>query len=588
MNPRHWLLAGALTIGATACSHSTSDSNPGDTGTLQLALTSAPGDASCLKVTIAGTRSTTKLIDLTPGMATTYTFKGLPIGIATITGDAFASSCAALASDAVPVYTTDAPVTVRIDPVEVVKVVLKLLRNGRLSIDVDFENSIQPYLVPTAPGIIVKALFTAGDSVNAKPDGTPYRMVGIPDGLGAYDNDDGTFTLLSNHELQIPTGIARAHGGKSAFVSKWTVRKSDLAFLKGEDLIKNVMVFDAATGTYGAPATPYSFSRLCSADLAPVSAFYDAATGLGYKGQFFFSGEEVTDGRTWAHGLDGTSWELARFGKQAWENTLAHPNPPSGLTIVAGDDDSAINNSQVVFYVGKKTDTGNPVEKAGLTNGTLYSLKVPGTLQEPAAGFPGVTAISLVALSNQEGKSMASLDAECLSLGCTTFNRPEDGAWDPSHPSDYYFVTTASFTGLSRLWRVRFTDLTNLAAGGTLEMLLDGTEGQKMFDNITITAGGKIYLLEDVGAQDHIGKVWRYDIAAGKSSLTMVMQHNPAYFMPGAPQFITRDEESSGVIDASAILGPGWFLIDVQAHNALDAELVEGGQYLAFFDPAAK
>jgi hypothetical protein len=109
-----------------------------------------------------------------------------------------------------------------------------------------------------------------------------------------------------------------------------------------------------------------------------------------------------------------------------------------------------------------------------------------------------------------------------------------------------------------------------------------------MFDNITITAGGKIYLLEDVGAQDHIGKVWRYDIAAGKSSLTMVMQHNPAYFMPGAPQFITRDEESSGVIDASAILGPGWFLIDVQAHNALDAELVEGGQYLAFFDPAAK
>ena len=35
---------------------------------------------------------------------------------------------------------------------------------------------------------------TVGDSVNAKPDGTPYRMVGIPDGLGAFDNGDGTFT----------------------------------------------------------------------------------------------------------------------------------------------------------------------------------------------------------------------------------------------------------------------------------------------------------------------------------------------------------------------------------------------------------
>ncbi len=26
-------------------------------------------------------------------------------------------------------------------------------------------------------------------------------MVGIPDGLGAFDNHDGTFTVLMNHEL---------------------------------------------------------------------------------------------------------------------------------------------------------------------------------------------------------------------------------------------------------------------------------------------------------------------------------------------------------------------------------------------------
>jgi hypothetical protein len=62
----------------------------------------------------------------------------------------------------------------------------------------------------------------------------------------------------------------------------------------------------------------------------------------------------------------------------------------------------------VVFYVGKKTDTGSPVEKAGLTNGTLYALSVAGTLQEPAAGFPPATPFTLAALSNQEGKSMAS------------------------------------------------------------------------------------------------------------------------------------------------------------------------------------
>src|SRR2546427_538241 len=84
---------------------------------------------------------------------------------------------------------------------------LQLARNGRLAVDVDFENAVQPYLVPTTAGIVVKALLTAGDSVNVRPDGTPYRMVGIPDGLGAYDNGDGTFTLLANHEIPTPNGI---------------------------------------------------------------------------------------------------------------------------------------------------------------------------------------------------------------------------------------------------------------------------------------------------------------------------------------------------------------------------------------------
>src|SRR2546426_9743964 len=69
-----------------------------------------------------------------------------------------------------------------------------------------------------------------------------------------------------------------------------------------------------------------------------------------------------------------------------------------------------------------------------------------------------------------------------------------------------------------------------------------------------------------------------------------VAHHNPAFFdasIPNNPAFITQDEESSGIIDAAHILGPGWFLLDVQAHKAsADTELVEGGQLLALFiDP---
>jgi hypothetical protein len=68
----------------------------------------------------------------------------------------------------------------------------------------------------------------------------------------------------------------------------------------------------------------------------------------------------------------------------------------------------------------------------------------------------------------------------------------------------------------------------------------------------------------------------------------MILQHNPIYFAPGGARFLTRNEESSGVLDASAILGPGWLLMAVQAHFGADPEVFEGGQYLAVFDPGGK
>ena len=56
--------------------------------------------------------------------------------------------------------------------------------------------------------------------------------------------------------------------------------------------------------------------------------------------------------------------------------------------------------------------------------------------------------------------------------------------------------------------------------------------------------------------------------------------------MAGGPRFITQDEESSGIIDAVDILGPGWYLLDVQVHKSdPDPGLVEGGQLVAMYVP---
>jgi len=76
-----------------------------------------------------------------------------------------------------------------------------------------------------------------------------------------------------------------------------------------------------------------------------------------------------------------------------------------------------------------------------------------------------------------------------------------------------------------------------------------------------------------------------YDIAGG--TLTRIAGHDPDRFTPGASGFLTKDEESSGIIPA-AFLGEGWYLLDVQAHYSISGELVQGGQLLAMHIPPGK
>jgi secreted PhoX family phosphatase len=250
--------------------------------------------------------------------------------------------------------------------------------------------------------------------------------------------------------------------------------------------------------------------------------------------------------------------------------------------VVASLDDST--PGQVYVYAGDKRKRGNVVQRAGLDGGNLYGVKVEGYPDEPASGIPSGTRFTGFDHGDVRNKAGAVLDTESNAGGVTRFQRPEDGAWDPTEPRVFYFVTTASFTGNSRLWRLTFDDPRNPAAGGVIDMLLDGTEGQKMMDNITVDARGRrVVIQEDPGNQAHLAAVWSYDVRSDR--LTKVAQHDPARFTPG-PAFMTQDEESSGIIDMSRILGRGWFLGDTQVHKANpDPELVEYGQMWALHLP---
>ncbi|MDD1443553.1 alkaline phosphatase, partial [Dolichospermum sp. ST_sed3] len=364
-------------------------------------------------------------------------------------------------------------------------------------------SSATSYIVPTALGVNLTSILTVGDSVNNKPDGiTPYRLAGIPDGLGAFDNGDGTFTLLVNHEIGSTNSVIRAHGSAGAFVSKWVINKSDLSVVSGSDLIQSVNLWNGTGFTQGTTA----FGRFCSADLAPVSAFYNSATGLGTQERIFLNGEESgAEGRAFgniATGANaGTTYQLPYLGKFSWENAVASPTA-SNKTVVAGTDDAT--PGQVYFYVGDKTNTGTDIDKAGLNNGNLYGVAVPGlTLELATTALVTGTRFTLADLGNVANTTGAALQTQSGIANVTEFGRPEDGAWDPSNPNDFYFATTgATISGAavpSRLWRLRFDDATNPTAGGTIEAVLNGTEGHSKLDNLAIDKYGHILLQEDLG-----------------------------------------------------------------------------------------
>jgi len=465
----------------------------------------------------------------------------------------------------------------------------------------------EPYLLPTITGAKTRSILTVGDSVGG------YRMVGIPDGLGALRSGGDEFTLLMNHEITAGSpGLVRAHGSNGAFVSRWTIDKETLKVVKGQDhtpSANHVFLWDAAANQYKPGTTQWQ--RLCSADLAAQSAYF--AHGLGTSDRIFLNGEEVSEGRAWARIASGPhtgeAWQLPRLGRIAFENAVACPYPQQ-KTIVVLTDDGALSTapvatsfpSEVYVYIGTKMRNGHPIEQAGLTNGWLYGLTIsvdgrPVTEESDAFGLGSATTgylgkgrFELQNLQDVSNLSALQLEQASITQGVARLQRCEDGAWDPreKHQNNFYFVTTASLANNCRLWHLRFDDIERPEMGGTIEILLRGDEGHKMLDNVTIDRLGRIVMDEDPGNSDRISKIWLYGIETRQ--LIQVAAHNPKFFdgaTPNNPDFITVDEESSGIIDAAHLLGEGWFLLDVQAHKrSADAELVEGGQLLALFvDP---
>jgi len=411
----------------------------------------------------------------------------------------------------------------------------------------------QTFLVGTEGRAVFREVIDAGEQGN-----NGYRFNGIPDGIGVTDNGDGTLRVLVAHEFGATAG--------DAYVSDLTIDKATLSVISGKDFLAspNDLFLASADGTTWTSGTTTAFGRFCSADLAAATAFRNGTNGYG--GRIFLTGEEAgVEGRAFAHVLDGTDagkvYEVASLGNLSFENVVANPLAQDKTVVVSLDDTST--NGQVYVYVGNKATTGNAVQQAGLAGGITYGVRVNSTgttntevgilatANETGLGLnaSGVGTFELVNLGDVKGKTGATLNTESIAAGVTNWLRPEDGAWSKDGKT-FYFVTTATSTSASRLWALEFTNPANPEAGGTVKMLLNGSEGQVMLDNMTVADDGSILLQEDPGNNARLAKIWRYNPST--DTLVELAQHNPALFTGAGA--ITQDEESSGIVDISSFL----------------------------------
>lgn len=136
-------------------------------------------------------------------------------------------------------------------------------------------------------------------------------------------------------------------------------------------------------------------------------------------------------------------------------------------------------------------------------------------------------------------KNGAAQNVEAAVKGLS-LNRIEDGHFDPNDKTDYYFTTTeggdttpnpdepAAPRDGGGLWRLSFDNVERPELGGTLTLLLDGSEEPYLSkpDNMTIDDEHNLLIQEDPGGNDHIARIIAYNIKTGERGV--LAQFDPA------------------------------------------------------------
>jgi hypothetical protein len=460
-----------------------------------------------------------------------------------------------------------------------------------------FKTAKPPYLIPTAPGVVVNPILSTGDVITNSPHPFGYQMSGIPDGIGSYANshwgwswgrnDWGhhpgkTFNVVMNHELG--RNFPNNPPGVDTRISQLTIKKSDLSVEFAEYLFK---------GNEG-------YERFCSATLAMIQGR-----------PMYFTGEEAVIMGTQRPAHDGSSivmdpvtgmWrDTEHFGHLQHENVL--PLRLKKWVFATTDDDFRVTPERTDSYLYAYMSDSF---LGGITGreGSLYVWKADNHLvkRDNTTIVKGeVVPGRFVPIPQTENQSSEQLKTAAQARFAFKFDRLEDITEVPGKPWETYIAETGKppKTLAGRVFRFVFDRRDPTRA--SLQMILNGDppDNDDIRNPDNMDASEKVLVIQedresvfrgDIGGSTGFNRVMVYEFRS-KRLYEVARVATPATLRPGT-------WESSGVDDARHTIGKDWWLLDVQAHNSTapqpgpdlkpNSSAGEDGQLLAIKIPGSQ
>ena len=315
--------------------------------------------------------------------------------------------------------------------------------------------SVKPYVKPVGGHYELKPLFSVDDKVplDGGTPGEQYRMVGIPDGLGAHPNGDGTSTLFMNHELifdQLSEPVVGGVKNRGAIISRWTLDAAGnpVAGRRAYDTVwqENTLVGPApAVGN-----STRSLSRFCSGFLG--------GWRHGFDRHIYLTGEEEQNAANTFDGLgsqsvavfDNELHALPRMGRFSKENTVVRPGRSTRTVAFPTEDGPPTLDNQLYMYVGKKdrSEGAGALSRNGLDTGELYVFRSLDPARNSERSFTaGSVQGEWINIPDAGSLSASQLEAAADAAGAMTFVRPEDAAFNPRNRQELFLNTTGSSSG---------------------------------------------------------------------------------------------------------------------------------------------